>query len=167
MSTIRYYTGNMMIKSQISDTQQTAWASYQRMRVLLTGRINRELAQKSGLSEADYEILTALTETEAESVRAMALRCGLAWEKSRLSHQLRRMEERGLVVREDCVEDNRGAVVRVTDAGRQLADEARTHYEAAVQRYVMDVLTEEQLEMLGSIAETVLLQIEEPHTHTR
>jgi DNA-binding MarR family transcriptional regulator len=152
-----------MLNSMITPTQTAAWESYQRMRVLLTGRINRELARKTGLSEADYEILTALTQTEAESVRAMALRCGLAWEKSRLSHQLRRMEERGLVVREDCVEDNRGSVVRVTDAGRKLAAEARVHYEQAVQQYVFDVLTAEQLEALGSIAETVLSQLEEPH----
>lgn len=152
-----------MFNSTITPTQTAAWENYQRMRVLLTGRINRELARKTGLSEADYEILTALTQTEAESVRAMALRCGLAWEKSRLSHQLRRMEERGLVVREDCIEDNRGSVVRVTEAGRKLAAEARLHYEQAVQQYVFDVLTPEQLAALGSIAETVLSQLEEPH----
>lgn len=152
-----------MLNTTITSTQTAAWENYQRMRVLLTGRINRELARQTGLSEADYEILTALTQTEAESVRAMALRCGLAWEKSRLSHQLRRMEERGLVVREDCVEDNRGSVVRVTEAGRKLAAEARVHYEQAVQQYVFDVLTPEQLEALGSIAETVLRQLEDPH----
>lgn len=152
-----------MFNSTITPTETAAWENYQRMRVLLTGRINRELARKTGLSEADYEILTALTQTEAESVRAMALRCGLAWEKSRLSHQLRRMEERGLVVREDCVEDNRGSVVRVTEAGRKVAAEARLHYEQAVQQYVFDVLTPEQLAALGSIAETVLSQLEEPH----
>jgi DNA-binding MarR family transcriptional regulator len=153
-----------MMNAQISDTQAAAWMSYQRMRVLLTGRINRELAQKTGLSEADYEILAALTETQAESIRVLALRCGLAWEKSRLSHQLSRMEARGLVTREECVEDNRGSVVRVTNAGRKLAAEARVHYEDAVRRYVTDVLTPEQMEALGSIAETVLTQLEEPRT---
>jgi DNA-binding MarR family transcriptional regulator len=155
-----------MMNTQISDTQAAAWTSYQRMRVLLTGRINRELAQKTGLSEADYEILAALTETQAESIRVLALRCGLAWEKSRLSHQLSRMEARGLVTREECAEDNRGSVVRVTDAGRRLAAEARVHYEEAVKRYVTDVLTPEQIEALGAIAETVLTQLEEPHHHT-
>jgi DNA-binding MarR family transcriptional regulator len=153
-----------MMNTQISDIQATAWASYQRMRVLLTGRINRELAQKTGLSEADYEILVALTETPAESIRVLALRCGLAWEKSRLSHQLSRMEARGLVTREECAEDNRGSVVRVTDAGRKMAAEARVYYEQAVKRYVTDVLTPEQLQALGVIAETVLTQLEEPHT---
>jgi DNA-binding MarR family transcriptional regulator len=136
---------------------------YQRMRVRLTGRLNRELSQKSGLSEADYEILAALTETPDESVRALALRCGLEWEKSRLSHQLKRMEERGLVMREDCIEDNRGSVIRVTEAGRKIAADARLQYEQAVQRFVIDVLSSEQLEALGAIAETVLAQLEESH----
>lgn len=148
---------------EVTDPKTTAWIKYQRMRARLTGRLSRELAQKSGLSEADFEILCALTEAPDESVRALALRCGLEWEKSRLSHQLRRMEERGLVLREDCEEDNRGSVVRVTEAGRKLAAEARRHYDEAVQRYVTGVLTDEQMETLGLIAETILAGLEEPH----
>src|SRR5215207_5022578 len=130
-----------MIKQELTERQVAAWASYQRMRVRLSGRLNRELARTTGLSEADFEILVALTEAPDETVRTLALRCGLEWEKSRLSHQLRRMEARGLVTREECAEDNRGSVVRVTGAGRQLAAEARHHYEQAVRRYVTDVLT--------------------------
>lgn len=152
-----------MNRHEVTDPKTAAWAKYQRMRARLTGRLSRELAQKSGLSEADFEILCALTEAPDESVRALALRCGLEWEKSRLSHQLRRMEERGLVVREDCEEDNRGSVVLVTEAGRKLAAEARRHYDEAVRRYVTGVLTDEQMETLGLIAETILAGLEEPH----
>jgi DNA-binding MarR family transcriptional regulator len=147
----------------LSQTQSTAWASYQRMRVRLGEELYRELSQKTGLSEADFDILSFLTETSVESVRAIALRCGLHWEKSRLSHQLKRMEARGLVTREECVEDNRGTVIRVTEEGRRLADEARAYYDQALQRYVFDVLTPEQLEALGLIADTVLAQLEELH----
>jgi DNA-binding MarR family transcriptional regulator len=152
-----------MRNHELSDRQAAAWASYQRMRARLAGRLNRELARKTGLSEADFEILVVLTESEDESMRALALRCGLEWEKSRLSHQLRRMEQRGLVTREDCSEDNRGSVIRVTDAGRKLAEEARHHHGQAVRRYVTDVLTADQMEALGAIAETVLAGLEEPH----
>jgi DNA-binding MarR family transcriptional regulator len=151
-----------MKKQGLSDTQMAVWANYQRMRVRLTERINRELAQKTGLSEADFEILSALTEMPNESVRALALRCGLEWEKSRLSHQLRRMESRGLILREECIEDNRGSVIRITEAGQKLTAEARLHYEQAVQRYVTDALTAEQLETLGSIAQSVLNQLDKP-----
>ena len=143
--------------------QAAAWASYQRMHARLAERISRALARKTGLSEADFKILVALTELPHESVRALALRCGLEWEKSRLSHQLRRMEARGLITREECSEDNRGSVVRVTDTGRRLATEARHQYEYAVRRYVTDVLTSDQMEALRTIAETVLNQLTESH----
>src|SRR5260221_1623635 len=106
-----------MKKQQLSDTQLAVWANYQRMRVRLTERINRELAQKAGLSEADFEILSALIESPNESVRALALRCGLEWEKSRLSHQLRRMEERGLITCQVGSEDKRDSMIHVTEAG--------------------------------------------------
>jgi DNA-binding MarR family transcriptional regulator len=152
-----------MTKQILSERQAAAWASYQRMRVRLAERLNRELAHTTGLSEADFEILSALTKTPEESVRALALRCGLEWEKSRLSHQLRRMEARGLITREECTEDNRGAVIRVTDTGRKLVAEARIHYEQSVRRYVTDVLSAEQMEALGTIAELVLKHLEEPH----
>src|SRR3954470_16116128 len=126
-----------MKQQRLSDTQLADWTNYQRMRVRLTERVNRELAQNTGLSEADFEILSALIESPNESVRALALRCGLEWEKSRLSHQLRRMEMRGLVIREDCAEDNRGSFIRVTEAGRSLAAAAMEHYEQALRRYVI------------------------------
>src|SRR5258708_18942590 len=141
-----------MKRQQLSDTQLATWANYQRMRVRLSERINRELAKRAGLSEADFEILCALIESPNESVRALALRCGLEWEKSRLSHQLRRMEERGLITRQECAEDNRGSVIRVTEAGRKLATEAKIYCEQAVRQYVVDVLTAEQLQALGKIA---------------
>jgi DNA-binding MarR family transcriptional regulator len=152
-----------MKQQQLSETQLSAWTNYERMRVRLNERINRELAQKVGLSEADFEILSALIESPNESVRALALRCDLEWEKSRLSHQLRRMEERDLVTRQECAEDNRGSVIRVTEAGRKLANEAKVYYEQTVRQYVVDVLTAEQLQTLGAIAEIVFHKLEEPH----
>lgn len=154
-----------MTKQRLSDSQATIWAAYQRMRVRLNERLNREIAQATGLSEADFEILTALTEMPDQSVRALALRCGLAWEKSRLSHQLRRMEARGLLVRELCEEDNRSAIIRVTETGRTLAAQAQARYQAAISEVVVDALTPEQLQQLGEIAENILNALGEP-THT-
>ena len=146
----------------LTDRQQQAWTRYQRMRARLGERLNRELARETGLSEADFEILVALTEFPDESARSLALRCGLEWEKSRLSHQLRRMEQRGLVTREICAEDNRSSVVRVTDEGKRLTEEARLVHEAAVRRYVCDVLTDEQLDALGDIADAILAGLDDP-----
>jgi DNA-binding MarR family transcriptional regulator len=149
-----------MSSSELTERQKGAWASYQRMRTQLSGKLGRELLRETGLSEADYEILTAIIESPDGSVRSLALRCGLDWEKSRLSHQLRRMTERGLVVRDECVEDNRGFIVRASDRGLAAAESARRHHEDAVRRYVADALSPEQLDLLGTIAETVLKKIE-------
>ncbi len=147
----------------LTDRQQTIWMSYQRMRARLGERLNRELARETGLSEADFEILAHLTEVPGESARAIALRCRLEWEKSRLSHQLRRMEQRGLVTREMCAEDNRSTVIQVTAEGRRLAEAGRRVHDAAVRRYVSDALTPEQLDSLGEIADAVLAGLEQPH----
>jgi DNA-binding MarR family transcriptional regulator len=133
------------------------------MRLRLADRINRDIFRETGLSEADVEILMALMEAPDEPMRALALRCGLEWEKSRLSHQVRRMEQRGLVRRELCIEDNRGAFVGLTAIGRQLAEDARRAHDRAVQHYVIDVLSPAQLDALDDIAGTVLASLEVDH----
>jgi DNA-binding MarR family transcriptional regulator len=146
----------------LTDRQQTAWETYQRMRVRLAGRLNRDLARETGLSEADYEILAHLTDSTEESVRALALRCGLEWEKSRLSHQLRRMEQRGLVTRDVCLEDGRSTVIRVTPEGRRLAAEGRRVHDALIRQYVCDALTPAQLDALGEIGDAVIAGLDGP-----
>lgn len=151
-----------MTTHALTDREAAAWTQYQRMRVRLAGRLNRDLSRATGLSEADFEILAALTESTDDSVRALALRCGLEWEKSRLSHQLRRMEQRGLVTRENCEEDNRGATIRVTPAGRHLAEQARLVHEQSVRRYVRDALTPAQLDALADISAAILANLEVP-----
>jgi DNA-binding MarR family transcriptional regulator len=64
---------------------------------------------------------------------------------------------------EDCVEDHRGSVIRVTETGRKLAAEARHHDEQALRRYVSDALTTDQMDALGTIVAAVFAQLEEPH----
>lgn len=132
-----------------------AWDSYQRMRARLSARIARELTSASGLSEADYEILGALVDEDGP-VRPVALGQCLDWEKSRLSHQLRRMEQRGLIIRTSCVEDGRGQEITISAAGREAHSTAKAAYDDAVCRYVTSTLSDEQLVQLRGIAETVL-----------
>jgi DNA-binding MarR family transcriptional regulator len=132
-----------------------AWQAYQRMRVQLTGRISRELSRSTGLSEADFDILFVLEQSPEGTLRSVALRCGLDWEKSRLSHQLRRMEQRGLVTKEA------GAVVRLTAKGREQIAAARACHQAAVRRYFGDVLSDEQLATLTTISDAVVARLAE------
>jgi DNA-binding MarR family transcriptional regulator len=134
-----------------------AWQAYQRMRLRLNGRISRELYRHTGLSEADFDILFFLEESPDGSVRSIALRCGLEWEKSRLSHQLRRMEGRGLITK------STGAVVHLTDKGREQIAAARACHGAAVRRYFGDVLSDEQLAALTTISDQVVSRLAAEH----
>jgi DNA-binding MarR family transcriptional regulator len=129
----------------------------------LADQISRELSRETGLSEADFDILMGLLEAEGQPIRAIALRCGLEWEKSRLSHQLRRMEQRGLVRREVCLEDNRGAVIVLTETGKHLATKARQVHDETLQQHLFDVISLGQIDALGDIADTVLARLEVRH----
>src|SRR4051794_35130691 len=73
--------------------------------------------QELGVSSAEYAVLLALTEAPRGGLRSSELADAMDWERSRLSHQLGRMERRGLLRREDCPGDNRGAIVVITDDG--------------------------------------------------
>ena len=137
-----------------------AWQAYQRMRLQLNGRINRELSRSTGLSEADFDILFLLEQSQEGTMRSIALRCGLEWEKSRLSHQLRRMEQRGLITK------NAGAVIELTERGREQIAAARACHEAAVRRYFGDVLTAEQLAVLTTISDKVVSRLTQDRQHS-
>ena len=141
----------------LHDTEATTWAAFQRMRTRLTGQLSRELARETGLSEADFEILVALIESPDESARSLALRCGLEWEKSRLSHQIARMVGRGLLDRQACVEDARGADVVLTPAGRAAARRARHVRAESVERIVFGVLPPE---LIASLIEATTLLVD-------
>jgi len=145
-----------------TDPVIAAWTRFQRMHARLTDRLNREIARETGLSQADFEILCALIQQPDTPVRAFALRCGLEWEKSRLSHQLRRMEQRGLITRETCEEDNRSILIRVTPTGRSLAEAARHYYDGALRSYVADALTNEQIDALNAISAAITTQLGDP-----
>jgi DNA-binding MarR family transcriptional regulator len=142
-----------------------AWRAYERMRIQLAARISRELARESGLSDADLEVLMALACTPGGSLQALGLRCALGWEKSRLSHQLRRMEGRGLLARGVCSEDGRAAIVALTELGRGVVADATPSYRAAVQRWFTDVLSAQQQRDLEDISAAILAGLG-PGAHT-
>src|SRR5919197_2885086 len=125
------------------------------MTAKLTARLNREMQAASGISIADYSVLVQLSEHPEERMRVLELARALGWEKSRLSHQLTRMQQRGLVERSDCTEDRRGAFVVLTEKGRDTVVAAAPLHVESVRRYVFDELSADQVEALGSIARTV------------
>lgn len=144
------------------DEQETrAWRGYTRMRMQLQAQLARDLSARSGLSESDFEVLVYLSEAPESRLRHFQLGDALQWDRSRLSHQLTRMEKRGLVAREACPDDARGAFVVLTPKGRAAIEEAAPSHVASVRRYFIDVLDERQLETLADIADLVLAKLDD------
>ncbi|MEU5960857.1 MarR family transcriptional regulator [Micromonospora parva] len=140
----------------LDEREDRAWRGYRRMRRLLDLELARELAQDAGLSEADYDVLSDLSETPQGRLRLRELADRMLWSRSRLSHHLTRMQQRGLVTREECADDARGAVVVLTPAGRQAIETAAPGHVAAVRRHLIDLLTPAEIDALGALTHRVV-----------
>jgi DNA-binding MarR family transcriptional regulator len=108
-----------------SRTDAVLWRDLATMLLNVGRALDARLQREAGISLPDFDILGALCTPPAAPVRPRDLGLGLRWEKSRLSHQLRRMEARGLVDRSVCAADGRGALVGATAAGRTAYERAR------------------------------------------
>lgn len=145
-----------MTSQWLDPGEERAWRAYRRMFTLLEARLARELVDETGLSMADYTVLSNLVEVEGRRWRITALAEYMQWSQSRLSHQLKRMEERGLVSREQADVDARGAYVMLTRSGLESIASATPAHLAGVRSHMIDLLTREQLETLADIGETVV-----------
>ncbi|MTD13817.1 MarR family transcriptional regulator [Nakamurella sp. YIM 132087] len=143
----------------LDEREARAWRALQHLRMPLELALNRQLAKDSGLSTADYSVLVALSEAPNHRLRARDLVRAVGWEKSRLSHHIRRMETRGLVTREECPTDARGAFIRLTAQGIVTIEQAAPGHVEAVRDLVIDRLTPEQLDSLAAIGEAVGAQL--------
>lgn len=131
------------------------------MFTLLEARLARELHEETGLSMADYTVLSNLVEAQDRKWRITELADWMTWSQSRLSHQLLRMEERGLVSRAPTTDDLRGTTVALTGEGlRAIAEAAPSHF-GSVRRHMIDLLDAQQMTVLGDIADTVVDHLEE------
>jgi DNA-binding MarR family transcriptional regulator len=146
----------------LSEREERAWRSLQLMQMRLEGELARQLAADSDLSYPDYLVLVALTARPDGRMRVFELAVTLGWEMSRLSHHVARMAGRGLVKKERCDSDRRGAFVVVTELGRQEIQVAAPGHEAAVRRLFIDRLTPDLLAAVGDAAEVVLAGLDEP-----
>jgi len=129
------------------------------MRTLLTAQLARDLARDSDLSEPDYTVLSNLSEAEGHRWRLNELSSRMLWSKSRLSHHIARMEERGLVTREECATDGRGAFVVLTRQGMRAIEKAAPSHVASVRRNLIDLLTAEEIDALAAISQKVVAQL--------
>jgi DNA-binding MarR family transcriptional regulator len=135
--------------------EDRAWRAFMRAHHQLVAHLNRGL-QESGLSGADYEVLAVLSALERDRMPARDLCNTLGWEKSRLSHQLRRMQKDGLISREPNPDDARSTMVCLLQTGRAAIEKAAPRHAEDVRRNFIDLLTAPELDMLATLNERVL-----------
>lgn len=139
----------------LDDDERETWKHLNLMQLQLMGLLGRDLAG-TGLSYPDYLVLAALSDAADNRLRLVELGCGIGWEKSRISHHVTRMEQRGLVAKERCPSDKRGLFVAMTPEGRAAIEAAAPGHVETVRRHFIDLLSPAQLQTLDEICTTVL-----------
>ena len=143
----------------LSADQQQAWRSMVSMHTRLHAHLGRELQATSDLSYADFVVLVQLTDAEDDRARISELADQLQWERSRLSHHLKRMEARALIERTSCPEDGRGQYVSVTPIGRAAIEQAAPEHVTLVRSLVFEDMTPEELEVIARVNERILQRL--------
>jgi DNA-binding MarR family transcriptional regulator len=136
-----------------------AWRAWMAMSELVRAHLARDLQQECGMSEPDYAVLVHLSEGPDHRIRMSDLAQELHWSRSRLSHQVARMEARGQVRKEGCRSDARGWFAVLTASGLEDIRRAAPLHVASVRRNLIDALDPDQLAQLQSIAEDVLAHL--------
>ncbi|MFJ4682337.1 MarR family winged helix-turn-helix transcriptional regulator [Streptomyces sp. NPDC088789] len=136
------------------------WATYRRLCRDLRRAQDQQLQQDSGISAADYALLAPLSESADGVLRARDLGVEVDWERSRLSHQISRMEKRGLVVREACEDDARGSMVRLTVKGRETIEAAAPGHVEIVRQLFFDPLDADEMKTLGEFLGRIVATVE-------
>ncbi len=147
----------------LSKEEEKAWRGFMALRNGLIGHLARQLAQDSGITEAEFEVLVVVSEAPGQRIRSRDLGKALNWERSRLSHQITRMEERGMVAREQCENDARGFDVVLTKAGLKAIQAAAPKHLEAVRHCFIDLLSPAQMKTLTNISELVAEHLKEEH----
>jgi DNA-binding MarR family transcriptional regulator len=128
--------------------QQRAWLAYMRVQLRLTYEMNRELQADSNLSLPDYDVLNALRYAPGGRMQITALAAQIGWERSRVSHHVRRLQQRGLVESRQAPADRRATEITITDEGWDEVTHASTGHIDLVRRLFFDGLPDELLEPL-------------------
>ena len=140
--------------------EQKAWRAWLYSAQLLMDRLDRDLTHETGISHAYYEILVALSESEGRMLRMSELADRCLSSRSRLSHAVSRLEERGWVRRQVCAEDGRGQLAVLTDDGFAALDAAAPVHVASVRAHLFDQLTPQQVQNMRDFGEALLRHLD-------
>jgi DNA-binding MarR family transcriptional regulator len=138
--------------STLTSDELRIWRDFVETTEAVRTELGRRLQTDTGLSPGDYVVLLTLSEAPAHRLRSSELAARIDWERSRLSHHLGRMERRGLIAREECLTDNRGAEVVLAAAGADAFRRATAPHFRAIRDLFIDALTPDQVAAAGDIA---------------
>lgn len=139
----------------LNEDEQKSWRAWLAATHLLNDRLSRELQERHGITIADYEILVRLSEKPDRRMRMSELAAATLSSRSRLSHQIDRMEKAGFVERQECADDRRGSFAAMTpDGWKALVAAAPDHVEG-VREHLVDQLSAEDFAALGAACQQV------------
>jgi DNA-binding MarR family transcriptional regulator len=131
-----------MVAKLLSPQELRVWHAFKLMGEDVLSRVGRDIAEATGLSGPDFGVLSRLVGLGKGEMRQQALAECMGWDKSRLSHQLTRMQERDLIERRDA--DKRAVLVAITKHGQEKLDAARPIHAESVRRNLLSRLNAEQ-----------------------
>ncbi len=139
--------------------EMRAWRAYVVGKALLDAQLNRDLQEEHQLALADYELLVRLSEAPCGQARMSTLAEQVASSKSRISHQVGRMEKAGLVRRQECPGDRRGVFAVLTSHGREVLRSAAPTHLRGVRDHLVDLLSDQERFVLAEVFERVVSQL--------
>jgi DNA-binding MarR family transcriptional regulator len=147
----------------MKELDSKAWRAFHKIGTSLLPHLGRQITNHSGITGAEYVVLVSLSELTTPSVSLNRLARGLGWEISRMSHQISRMEDAGLVKKTRNKLDSRCFDVSITSKGRKIADAAIPLQSKEINHCFSEVLTQSQMKALIEISEAISTHMKEHH----
>ncbi|WP_228001219.1 MarR family winged helix-turn-helix transcriptional regulator [Nocardia australiensis] len=140
----------------LDDVEMRAWLGFVRTRDLIAAAVGRDSSRESNLTYVEHSVLAYIADAPDRRLTFAELAAKLEWSQSRLSHQITRMEKRGLVAREPIPDDARRTAARLTPRGADVLATAAPAHVQSVRRHLVDLLDRQQLAALADIYDTLL-----------
>jgi DNA-binding MarR family transcriptional regulator len=144
----------------LDDEQLDTWVKLVAVMELLPGVLDSQLRRDAGLTHFEYFVLAMLSEADDRTLRMTSLAQRTNATLPRLSHVVRRLEDRDLVERFPCPDDGRATNARLTPSGLAEVAAAAPGHVANVRHHVIDALTPTQLRQLRGIAGALLTRLD-------
>ncbi|WP_167052395.1 MarR family winged helix-turn-helix transcriptional regulator [Salinibacterium sp. ZJ77] len=136
-------------------TQWNVWREFFRAGRELNAALDRRLQDDVGISHPEFLVLIALWRAPDKQLRTGELAHDLNWEKSRVSHQVSRMVNRGFLERRECVDDARGVWVALTDSGSRVLNASGRDHGAAITEWFLDLMDDHELEVVERVSQRI------------